>query len=331
MTHPALEALTPIRIRGRRKRDPLFTWHAGKRRKAELHQPCSESEPALHNEVTLKTRRMKQLGSRLSSLESLPIEITQYIFILSRNLDLPFASVCLLEKTSNSPHLCTEMTDALMSRVVGHQKDREVYPHDLVTASRLLNSRCMTWALFSSWLRAQSADNDDDASIDFSWSARWSQLKPAPGLLPPRKLLSPPFDDDGVKFLGVFVEHGLDLTLHDPSYVDLAYSGLTKAIEDDCPEMVGLFLDAGLQSNLSLLRIAVADSNCPQLIVQLLVGASHSTRTPLLESNAEETVDFLDPVLWNWAERARDAGNEKGEWLMQLLKDAHRAREDINQ
>lgn len=275
-----------------------------------------------------------------SPLEELPAEVVQLIFEYSKNIALPLVSRQLAVKLSHSSHLQLQLASLLLSPVLGCP-DQAPVPQDLINATRLLNSRFMSWDFFREWLQSSPQvsallSEIHDHNMTSNMAELWSALRPAPGLLPPRKLLLPPFTDDKTSLLGVLAPHVKDINMLDSAYGELAFEGLAAAVEQGAAGAVSLLLSMGLRSSTELLRNAVADAGCDENIVRILIapcsgGAEHDHGIP---SSAETSavgsdVDLLDPVLWAWAEKAKTRGDAKGEWLMGILRDAHHRHGDV--
>lgn len=144
---------------------------------------------------------------------------------------------------------------------------------------------------------------------------------PSPGLLPPKKLLSPPFTEDRLLFLSVLSDGLHEIENTDAAYVETANDGLMAAVQRSNVEAAAIFFRMGLKRSTELLRIAV-ESGCEDRLVRLVLGSSD------VDANeVDDVIDLLDPALWKWAENARAHGNSRGTWLMELLRDAQRRRE----
>lgn len=321
-----LDDLTPLRIRGKRRGTPAEKWKTGRRRKPELQKrPCS-FEHGTNSAGTPSVRPRKQRPvQQVSPLEDLPAEILQAIFDYAGNIDLPVVSRPLAAKLSNSQHLQTELTNRLLAPVLNVATDTSS-AKDRRAATRLLNSRFMTWQFFKSWLSrfsAASAPNRaPEDTEESSWAFVWSSLHPSRALLPPKKLLLPPFSEDKVSFLSTLLNGTTEIADLDPSYGELAYDCLVAAIHGGNTDVVDLLLKAGLKSSTELLRIAVADAGCNQDIVQMLVSAGTASRPRATASKS--AIDLLDQDLWSWAEQARQQGNVRGPWLISYLQDLQR-------
>ena len=109
MAHSKEDALTPIRIRGKRRGMPAEKWHYGKRRNPELQKRPTPLERTTPPGTALRissTRRRRDTAE--SPLERLPSEVTQIIFEYSANIELPLTSRALALTLSKSQHLQLE-------------------------------------------------------------------------------------------------------------------------------------------------------------------------------------------------------------------------------
>ncbi|KAM3418300.1 hypothetical protein BST61_g4300 [Cercospora zeina] len=314
------DGLTPLKIRGKRRGAPSEKWNSGKRRKPELQRRRTPLDITTADETRFtKLRLRKTLQSEdVSPLETLPAEVLQEIFEYAGNVDLAVVSRQLAAKLSKSHHLQKELTTRLLEPVLHSTDGSEPSAGDLLAATRLLDSRFMTWQFFTAWLSRQTDVASTESSVeDINWSELWTALRPDPALRPPRKLFLPPFTTEKVSFLSLLLEGVNDIAFLDPSYGEIAHQGLVAAIQSDVPDLVFVFLDVGLNSDTELLRIAV-EAGCNQEIVQMLVDSDAAKQHAAGRSKGE--IDLLHPAIWVWAEHARKQGNDRGQWLVSYLQ-----------
>ncbi|CAK4031481.1 Hypothetical predicted protein [Lecanosticta acicola] len=341
MASPHDTALTHVKVRGKRHGRSAEKFHTGKRRRIELqkrhstsaHLPAESSRP-----TSLKSRKRKQSSDshEETPLEKLPAEVLQQIFDHSANIELPLVSRQLLFKLSKSQHLQHHLTSRILAPVLGHP-NTEVTARDLSDATRLLNSRFVTWDFFAFWLRNQPeagsiASRPSVDSADVEYRQLWSALAPTPDLLPPKKLLFPPFTQDKVEFLAVLAQGIRDVAANDASYGEVAYNGLVAAIQSAQPEMISMLLGMGVNVDTELLRIAVTEAGCNEDIVRMLIEHSgHDNNESASHAGTRcvsGSIDLLDPALWAWAEKATEAKAGKGEWLVVQLRGAQQRKTD---
>ena len=333
---------TPIKVRGKRTGTKLEKWHAGKVRKHMGSASTSRSTLA-HTSCanSVVPAGCKRKHAHLSRLEQLPTEMVQAIFVYSGNLDLPLTSSSLANQLSGN-QLQWELTESLLGMIVDRGDDVAVSRLDLTSAERVLNSNFMTWRFFRRWLDsygtrsehsfeppASPSANATRASAESSHYADiWTSLKPAPGFTPPLKALRGPWSADRIALLRVFAfkEGGCSTPLYGVP-AEIAYDGLTLAVEQHSLEAIQLFRGLRMQPDQKLLRKAVVDYACDRDIVLYLLQwcVTEIMRWSAGPVNPEAfyprlEVDFLDPVLWQWAEKAKTAGDSTGEWLTKTLK-----------
>jgi hypothetical protein len=329
---------TPIRVRGKRNGAPCEKWHAGKLRR-HVHSPdpsrrsMSASQETGHQQRPAKRRRLD-----LSALEQLPTELIQAIFIQSGNLNLPLSSPDLNSQISGR-RLQWELTCDALSPVVWHPGEDEpsAGPVELAGASRLLNSRFMTWKFFQTWLDHESdvrslKISEPRVRHDEPWQSRyadiWFRLEPSSGLSLPTKIVRGPWTVEGISFLKVFALHPHTCPKSlDGIVTEVAYEGFEKAIEQQRLEVIKLLRNLHMKPDQELLRKAVIDHGCDKSIVLYLLqwSAVNIMRRNITPDDNSSTItqpemDFLDPMLWAWAEKAKAVGEAKGEWLMAVLR-----------
>ena len=320
---------TPIWIRGKRSATTAEKWHHGKQRKSIWCQSPSERSSSVASsasdcEVQRRQRWKQQSEQHLSKLEQLPTEILHSIFEYSANVDLPLVSPRLASQLA-SRHLYHQLT----SRILGPHSEQI-----LKDKLRLTNSVFFTWQFFLSWLRAELSESpmlrdlrkQNDAMNIITTQEREDGLamsvwksKQHGGLfklLPPTKLFLGPFTTQNVKLLRCLtpdIPGNLDYV--DPLYRELARGGLERAVAEGAFGAFLPFWNLGLLPDTELLRLAVMDAGCDKdVIFRLLRGID------------TQHVDFLDTSLWSWADKARMKGDEKGTWLIELLKESARGR-----
>nr|POE59157.1 hypothetical protein CFP56_24427 [Quercus suber] len=315
--------MTPVRVRGKRRGTPAEKWHQGKSRQIKA-KIIDSSSPALSFDLSSSGLQRGSHGRKrprieLANIEQLPTEIIQSIFEHSKNLSLPCASPALLAQLSDR-HVYEMLTSQILKPVLdscssptGHC---DMLSSDVAAASRLLSCKFMTWSFFCNWLQTVSAQigsedipGRDQLSLNF-FKTMWSRLGPSPRLLPPRKLLHGPWSNHRASFLNVLALDKASLLADSPILGEVAYEGLFEAIAEAHVYAVETLLDLGVTPTTEMLRRAVVEAGCDKEIVLQLIKASHETGR----------IDFLDPVLWSWAHRAQANGDERGAWLMALLR-----------
>ncbi|KAF2479655.1 hypothetical protein BDY17DRAFT_304362 [Neohortaea acidophila] len=326
---------TPMRLRGKRNATAAEKWHHGKQRHqsstpAPLERGASSSlDPA--DIVSEHRRKRRRLDPELSRLEQLPTEILQAIFVESANVDLPLASPRLASQLQ-SAHLHRELTSRVMERVTGSE-NKSPYSSvtELKSASRLMNSKFFTWQFFQDWIR----DEVEARKLLVHWlfadivlpskiqrhrerKLEWLHLRPSPRLLPPVKLLRAPFTQDKADMLECLVLDYRKLGPTPPAYAELVQDGFKQAILNNAVGTLSSFGRLGAKVDTELLRVAVCEARCNRAVVYELKLQGRKGR------EAGHDIDWLDPELWGWAEKACKNGDKPGLWLKDLLRlEAH--------
>lgn len=324
-----MTSMTPIRVRGKRGAPKELKWHSGKRRKTPRPGSTTGSERNSSARSTpsagsIHRRRRKAWGIELSQLEQLPTEVLQAIFEYSANLGLPLASPRLASQLA-SRHLYHSLTSIVLQPVF----DNNVPTNSEALASmRLMNSKFFTWPFFQSWLHGEFErrhllcdwqNHKSRRHVEQQEEWTWHMLRHSSNLAPPLKLLQSPFTPDKTRLLRFFATtfraHPQDLS---PVYLERAKDGLEEAVSEGARDILFAFWTLGMQPTTELLRQAVIDAGCDEELVRELVRGDSCLGSDPID------IDFLDPTLWSWAEKAQASGNEKGRWLKDLLKDAAR-------
>lgn len=328
---------TPIRVRGKRDGVKLEKWHSRKPRKplrsADKAWDILASSPPTGS---MPSRPSKRRKVDLSQLEQLPTELIQAIFVQSGNLDLPPTSSTMNSQLSGK-QLQWEITCDALSPVILRDEGNDATPEQLASATRLLNSRFMTWDRFRNWLEYQRAaqsldiaepDPSSDTASQSCYADIWMALRPSTRLLPPFKVLHGPWTSDRVAFLNVFslYPNGC-LSPLDGIVAEIAHEGLHQAVEEQSLQVIKLLRNLYAQPDQDLLRKAVIDFGCDKnivlyllqwCVVEILRWNTHSANR--VASQPRPEIDLLDPMLWAWAEKAKNVGEAKGEWLINILR-----------
>nr|POE79335.1 hypothetical protein CFP56_07400 [Quercus suber] len=316
-------SLTPVKVRGKRRGTTAEKWNQGDGRRSKFRKDAlslstlSNASPRFQSQTT--TRKRKRSGNELGKIERLPTEIIQSIFEHSGNLSLPSASPALSSQLSDH-HVYEVLTNRIMTPVLGacstSTDQRDMSSADVAAASRLFSCKFMTWPFFRDWLQLVSKRLLHEeipvcktSSLD-CLKTTWNKLGPPPALLPPRKLLHGPWSDERVSFLIVLALDRPSLFANSPILGETACEGLVEAVAESHAYAVETLLRLGVMPTTELLRQAVMNTGCDREIVLQIIKASHEA----------SKVDFLDPTLWSWANRAQVNGNDNGAWLMALLK-----------
>ena len=324
--------LTPIRFRGKRSGVATEKWHTRKsRRLAHKHPLALDALLSVKGNIAARDAKRRQLD--LSALEQLPTELIQAIFVQSGNLDLPVTSWNLTAQLSGKRLQWELMCDAL-SPVVFQREPDSANLAELAGASRMLNSRFLTWKVLREWLDHECLSREFEIeesrpSSEHAWHSRyadiWMALQPSPRLQLPSKAVKGPWSSDSVSLLKVFSLHpGGCLTPLDGIVAEVARDGFARAIEEQSLEVIKLLRNLGVKPDQELLRQAVLDYGCDKKVVLYLLQwcLVELMRWNVVPTNADPRpeVDFLDPMLWAWTDKAKAVGERKGEWLTSVLR-----------
>lgn len=273
----------------------------------------------------------------MPTLQGLPQELLEMIFLYSMNISLPRASPVLGHKLSS--HAVTmEFVMRSFFHTVEHKvvntRDRKVAsdPH---IQSQLLACRFFTWDFFLAYVEKAHAalirlrgkiwekagvDVPGPKEFEGLWPYRFSRityLAFAEGFQIPEKLLHGPWSTDKASLLYVLVSIGGEIDWQGSLAGETAKEGLREAILQRSEHAVaGLSVLLGVAQALDTetLRYAVIDCGCNINIVRhLLFNAQilHGV-TP------KSTLNFYDSKLWQWA----DLHEGKGVLLKDSLKKA---------
>ncbi|KAL1606641.1 hypothetical protein SLS60_004047 [Paraconiothyrium brasiliense] len=322
--------LTPVKIRGKRKRPGTAITNLQK----ALEASSSQSKRLRPSQKSLKLK--KNTETAMPSLQGLPQELLEMIFLYSMNISLPRASPMLGRKLS-SKAVVMEFVLRSFYNTVDHQsnyRDREV-TSDPVIQSQLLACRFFTWDFFRAYVAKahssyiqQRGDMWKDASaqplgveaFDGLWPFKFMKvtyLGFAEGFHIPEKVLRGPWTTDKASLLYVLVSVNGEVDWEGSMAGEIAKAGLGQAIRENNERAVAalaVLLGVVQMISTSILRQAVIECGCNLNIVrQLLFNAQ------LLHQNLpKDSLDFYDPALWRWA----DAHEGKGVLLKDLLRKA---------
>jgi hypothetical protein len=342
--------LTPVKVRGKRTSHrqsnvPKIPSRTSSPRNPSLatitKQSSSQGSPKTKKQRPNRTRK-------LSAFEALPIEILQTIFVLSENLHLPRSSLPLRNVlTSNYCFLHMSLRALFYPR---DGKDKSY-----ILASEILRCRFFTWsfyqryaeetlALFRRRVRArdrmlytEEAVNDllREHNCDNGYSglivnldmdaSHFAYVSPPPWLrletcLVPSRLFSQAWSDDNEKLFwhlgwGGAVMHPVAL-----SNFSSVQQALVVAIEENRYWAIFWIFGSARKWALDILmhehiRFAVVNCGCNKRIVKFLCIMASSGKCP--------DYNPLDPILWNWADKAEQSGDDKGTWFKSMISADH--------
>ncbi|GAB7359960.1 hypothetical protein MBLNU230_g7485t1 [Neophaeotheca triangularis] len=316
--------MTPIRIRGKRTAVAGEKWHAGRKRidlRTRDDDPV-RSVPSSSQKDGSAPPHAKRRRIHTSKIESLPTEIVQEIFQLSRNVDMPCASLALRNKLSSAA-MYRQMAISILRAVCRLPLQGSAFnSQDIRDANRLFACRFMTHAFFRNIAEslltiAPSSDEGQNSLLptdEWSTDKVWLTLHPYKELLPPLKLLRGPFHGDKIDYLKALWTQPLD---HNSSRYATACEGLSEAVSEGATPVATHFLQLGVRPDHDLLRTAVTKPQCSaQLVAQMLYIDMKKSR----EANEHPSFDCLDPMIWSWAGDAELEGDVKATQCMEMLR-----------
>ena len=285
-----VERMTPIRIRGKK----------GQRAKLRALQQqkilASKNSPDIEQEDTAAVAP----GQLRSKFESLPNEILQFIFLLSRGLALPRASQVLAHILS-SDHVKVKFIRSVFT-------DSSV--KELSETSREL-ARLQTAVL-----RCRGVTVD---IIKRSLGGKQHKFQTHPDCEIPTRVLHGPWTDERINLLGYLTSTGMRLDWERSSNGEVADESFREAILQGNLPVFFLLEKLILQSTISTavrtqenFRLAVIDGGCNMEIVEYMFQKSR-------KGQKGDILDLDDDGILDWAVEKEAAGDERGTWLLHKI------------
>lgn len=270
----------------------------------------------------------------MPTLQGLPQEILEMIFLHSMNISLPRCSPDLGRKLSSHYIRMTFTMRTMFDST--DAKDPLISQNQF----QLMKSKFFTWSFFLDYVKAAHATVlkrrhkawttvvvPDVSYFNPLWPFKFRQVRYL-GLSEtftiPEKLLHGPWNEDKASLLYVLVAFGGEIDWHGSMAGETAKDGLDDAVrEGNEVAVAALAVLLGIERKLGtdVLRFAVMESGCSiNIIRHLLYNAQ------ILYRGHEDTevLNFHDPGLWTWADNAAKRGDTKGEILKSMLRDADR-------
>jgi hypothetical protein len=272
----------------------------------------------------------------MPTLQGLPQELLEMVFLYSMNLALPQCSPTLGRKLS-SQAVIMEFTMRSFFHTVDHwtnHRDR-VKTSDPKMQSDLLACRFFTWDFFLRYVeRAHDAmielrgkawektgvEVPGVREFDGLWPFQFSKITYlgfAEGFYIPEKVLHGPWTKDKANLLYVLVSLNGEVDWAGSLSGETAKIGMREAIRNGNEHAVAalaVLLGVPKAITTEMLRYAVVQCGCNiNILRHILFNAQ------ILAGDAsKDTLDFHDPMLWAWAE----ANGEKGDMLKNMLRKA---------
>ncbi|KEQ72750.1 hypothetical protein M436DRAFT_72942 [Aureobasidium namibiae CBS 147.97] len=336
--------LTPIRIRGRRKRGRVF-----QNTDVSLTKRDRPWKTARFNQASsqpLKNKKKTKRDPTLSKFEQLPTELVQVIFQLCNNISLPLSSYVFARDLSYRHTYLRLAIDTLSKD--GNNENKAA---DAAAVSRMLQCKWMSWDLFRDVVQEihrrrsppsrNSSPSDSDSDPDDSDNDDEHPPIPVPNFshpqnqprLPylalsssvqlPQSLLHEPWTTPKLDFLKYLVWSGCSIDWTSSSRGETATAGLATAISTHSHTAVAVLCCPAINvtPTTHLLKIAVMDHKCsPSVVFYLVAAALRAHIVSRASGDAAPDVNFRDPSLWHWVERVEKSGNAKGRWLKDVLR-----------
>jgi large subunit ribosomal protein L14e len=329
--------LTPIIVRGKKRRHlhPALAASKSKPPSISAQNSSASTSQRKRKRKTRSTSKKKDVTPAMPTLQGLPQELLEIIFLYSMNTALPRCSPDLGKKLS-AHKVAMDFTMQAFFHTVDHRTN---YRDRLVTSDALLQSDILTCRFFTYDFFLRYVQRAQDAMIklrgkawaatgvtipgvsyfDGLWPYKFTKIPHlafAQGFHVPEKLLHGPWTVDKASLLYVLVSLNGEIDWEGSMAGEAAKAGIKEAIKEENEHAVAaLAVLLGVPKGLTteLLQYAVIRCGCNiNIIRHLLFNAQ------ILAEEAPSTLDFYDPALWAWA----DVNGHKGETLKEMLKDA---------
>jgi hypothetical protein len=321
---------TPIRIRGRRRKHPasILAAKLQSSNQTTAHPTNTQSRP--------RPKGPKDTAPAMPTLQGLPQELLEMIFLYSMNIALPQSSPILGRRLS-SHTMTMEFTMRSFFHTVDHRtnhRDRKK-TSDPRVQSDLLACRFFTWDFFIKYVgRAHDAmiklrgkawektgvEVPGVREFDGLWPFYFTKityLSFAEGFHVPEKLLHGPWTKDKASLLYVLVSLNGEIDWEGSLGGETARSGIKDAIGEGNEHAVAalaVLLGVPKAITTEMLRYAVVECGCNANILRHLLFNAQI----LARETSKDILDFHDPQLWAWAE----SQGEKGIVLRDMLRRA---------
>ncbi|KAF2499595.1 hypothetical protein BU16DRAFT_454947 [Lophium mytilinum] len=264
------------------------------------------------------------------SLQGIPQELLEIIFLHSMNIALPRSSSLLGAKLS-SQNIRIRFCIKAFFETRGDQNP------PVTLQSELLACRFFSWPFFLSYaeraytlLKRNSEASGwgdtgiqapDPSYLDGLWPYKLCKIDYlgfAEGFAIPDRLLCGPWTTAKADLLYVLVCFHGEIDWAGSMAGETARQGLHQAIQEGNERAVAalaVLLGVGNALSTDFIQAAVIDHGCNMQIVRhLLFNAQILPR--------KDGVDFHDPSLWSWAAQAEERGEPIGACLREMLKKA---------
>ncbi|CBX93025.1 hypothetical protein IAQ61_008754 [Plenodomus lingam] len=331
--------LTPIKIRGKKRKHSALSLHQKVQSTAQLSSQTTATQSTYTAKRPKRPKVKKPTATpAMPTLQGLPQELLEIIFLQSMNIALPRCSPTLGRKLS-SRKVTMDFTMQSFFQTVDHKthyRDRNRNCiGDAGLQSEVIASRFFTFDFFLAYvhrahdalikLRGKAWKETGVRVMGVEvfeglWPYKFNQISYlgfAEGFHIPEKLLHGPWTQDKASLLYVLVSLSGEIDWEGSMAGEVAKTGIKEALREGNEYAVAaLAVLLGIAKAIStdILRYAVIQCDCPiNMLRHLLFNAQI-----LGHYMSRETLDFHDPKLWAWA----DAHGERGNVLTGMLKDA---------
>jgi hypothetical protein len=296
-------------------------------------------------------------GPKLSSLEQLPLELLEKIFLDSLNPALPLCSRRLQNQLSRDLLKC-EITMNILCRHRQELNDAE--------RGRLLACRFFTWPFivrYTQWAHRQGIAieglgayqslsgiqtgglnmyeerlnqhleslRDDQGCIPFNHRIVFQEeFPPIETTFPhlaglkkvaiPKKILHGPWDDNAIRLLRLMILSWCTLDWLGTSTGEVAIQGAFDAIRSGEKEVLTYFFHTStvnVPPTTEMLRTAIVDVGCDLGTVYQILSGSSDIGADL----NYRPLDVMDNDIWHWIEDARRKKDDRAERLIKMLRE----------
>ncbi|RMZ74191.1 60S ribosomal L14 [Pyrenophora seminiperda CCB06] len=332
---------TPIIIRGKKRKYQHPALAAARAKTSSLPvqiASISTFEPKRLRKA--KSDSKKKFTTRaMPTLDGLPQELLEIIFLHSMNIALPRCSHALGKKLSARTVTLKFTMQAFFYTVDHRTNDRDRLGDRLITSdasfqSEILSCRFFTYEFFLAYVKRahaamiklrgkawEAAGISIPGLSDFEglWPFKFTTipyLAFAQGFHIPEKLLHGPWTEDKASLLYTLVSFNGEIDWEGSMAGETAKTGIRQAITEENEHAVAalaVLLGVPKAITTNTLRHAVIYCGCNiNILRHLLFNAQ------ILAGEASDTLDFYDPALWAWA----DDNGHKGDTLKYMLKRA---------
>ncbi|KAL5114837.1 hypothetical protein ACEQ8H_007266 [Pleosporales sp. CAS-2024a] len=305
-------ALTPVKIRGRKRN------HAASLLVAKL-QASQSSDIKRQKKMQKQRDKAAAMSMSVPTLQGLPQELLEMIFLYSMNMSLPRCSPDL-GRTLSSSKMCIDFTMRALFDTVDHttnHRDR-IKTSDAKLQSHVLNSRFFTFPFFLKYvhhahnamikLRGKAWEKTGIQvpgvhDLDGLWPFQFTKIPYlgfADGFFVPEKLLHGPWTTDKASLLYVLTSLHGQIDWAGSLSGEIAKSGIKEAISvgnEHAVAALAVLLGVPRAITTDMLRFAVVDCRCSINILRHLLFNAQI----LAGQTTKDTLNFHDPQLWAWA------------------------------